>query len=288
MTFLSILIALLLERITPQLMEFRRFNWMRDYSQWLIDVLRIEKLNHWMGLSVLLIPIVVLIWMLNSMFDNALFGLFELAFNVAVIFLCIGPRDLNKQIEAYLDAIEVGDSQQRFDRAQSITPSKPAMELPVQVVQVCKSLFVAANTRIYSILFWFVLLGPVGAVLYRIIHQIFQLNLLEQSLDPLKQNCRFILGWMDWIPVHISLFSYMVSGRFEEGLQVFRQGSLGAVDVYEQNVEMLQSVGFQSVTTDGEVTSDNEAMDLVRKSRGIILRSLVVWLLVVLLLSAIS
>ena len=31
MTFLSILIALLIERILPQLVELRRFLWLRDY-----------------------------------------------------------------------------------------------------------------------------------------------------------------------------------------------------------------------------------------------------------------
>ena len=40
MTILSILIALLAERVLPQLVDFRRFDWLRNYSRWMIDVLQ--------------------------------------------------------------------------------------------------------------------------------------------------------------------------------------------------------------------------------------------------------
>lgn len=282
MTFLSILIALLLERITPQLVEYRQFRWLREYSQWLIEVLHIQRLGSWTGLGILLLPLLSIIWLLSAMFDNALFGLFELAFNIAVVFLCLGPKELDRQVDQYLDAIEVGDTQQRFNMAGRLTRETPAMELSNQVVQVCKALFVEANRRIYAILFWFILLGPVAVVLYRVLEQLLHQNVLERSLIAIKHNIRFILGWIDWLPARITLFTYMVSGSFEEGQQAFKRGSLGAVDTYEQNSELLQNVGYHSVSAHDEVLNDDQAMQRVRKSRGLILRSLVVWLLIVL------
>jgi hypothetical protein len=52
----------------------------------------------------------------------------------------------------------------------------------------------------------------------------------------------------------------------------------------EQNKELLQAVGYQSIASH-EVSDDSHAMDLIRKSRGLFLRSLVVWLLLVLFFS---
>ena len=283
MTFLSVLIALLLERMTPQLIELRRFDWLRDYSRWLTDVLHIERFGSWMGLSVLLLPLLVAAWILQSVFNNALFGLFELAFNILVIFFCLGPRELDHQVDQYLDAIDIGDSQQRFNAAAGLTRETPAMDLPSQVPQVCRSIFSEANSRVYAVLFWFAVFGPLAALLYRLLEQWLTQNFLDQAIASIRQPVRHVLGWMDWLPAHITLFAFMVSGSFEDGLQAFRRGNITAIDNYEQNNELLQNVGFQSILSH-DVVNDAQAVDLVRKSRGLVLRGLIVWLIIVLLL----
>jgi AmpE protein len=284
MTFLSILIALLLERITPQLVEYRKFQWLRDYGQWLVEVLHIEKLGSWMSFAILLSPLIVVMWILNGMFGHALFGLFELAFNVIVIFLCLGPRDLDKQIDHYLDAIDVGDEQQRFASASRLTVTTPSMDLPVQAVQVCKSLFIEANIRVYAVLFWFVVLGPVAAVVYRLIDQWYRNSYLPASLSAIQSEIGLLAGWIDWIPSRLTMFAYMLSGSFDAGLQAYRNMQHTAINAYQQNCEFLELVGFQSLSVN-DASTQNLAMEMVRKSRGLILRSLVVWLLLILFIS---
>lgn len=284
MTFLSILIALLLERMTPQLIELRQFQWLREYTQWMADVLQIGKMGSWMAFVVLIAPLLVIIWILNGMFENALFGLFELAFNIVVIFLCLGPHDLDRQVDEYLDAIEVGDDQQRYSCADRLVSGTPSMDLPKQSIQVCKSLFVEANIRIYAALFWFVLFGPVAMVVYRLLEQWLRNERLLASLTSLRPINLLLCGWLDWIPARLTVFAYMLSGSFEDGLQAFRKGSLSAINVYEQNGEILQAVGFDSLSGT-EASTQAEAMELVRKTRGLILRALVVWLLFALIIT---
>jgi AmpE protein len=284
MTFLSILIALLIERIAPQLVEYRRFQWLRDYGQWLVEVLHIEKLGSWMTFTILLAPLLMVMWILNGMFEHALFGLFELAFNVIVLFLCLGPRDLDKQIDHYLDAIDIGDEQQRFASASRLTTATPARELPAQTIQVCKSLFIEANIRVYAILFWFVVLGPVAAVVYRLLDQWYRNAYLPDSLSAIHSEIGMLAGWLDWIPTRLTMFAYMLSGSFDAGLQAYRSMQYTAINAYQQNCEFLQSVGFHSLSVD-DAGSQAQAMDMVKKSRGLILRALVVWLLLILFLS---
>jgi AmpE protein len=284
MTFLSILIALLIERIAPQLVEYRKFQWLRDYGQWLVEVLHIEKLGPWMSFTILLAPLFIVMWILNGMFEHALFGLFELAFNVVVVFLCLGPRDLDKQIDQYLDAIDVGNEQQRFASASRLTTDTPAMDLPAQVVQVCKSLFIEANIRVYAILFWFVLLGPVAAVVYRLLDQWYRNDYLPSSLSAIQADIGMLAGWLDWVPTRLTMFAFLVSGSFDAGLQAYRSVQHTAINTYQQNCEFLESVGFNSLSVN-DASSQSLAMDMVRRSRGLILRSLVVWLVLLLLIS---
>ncbi len=287
MIFLSILIALVLERTVPQLVDFRKFNWLNDYNRWMVDVLHVESMGTWLSLAVLLSPLIVISWIISAMFENALFGLFELAFNVAIIFVCIGPQLLDKQVDQYLDALEIGVNEQSNLKAEEITGNATGENLSTQVTQVCQSIFTEANTRIYAVLFWFTLLGPVAAILYRLLEQLLRRGYLPNSLSNLKQSIRYLVGWIDWLPAHLTYFAYMVTGSFEDGLQAFRQGSITAEDTYEQNQKTLQNVGSRSISL--QPAADTEmAQSMVRKARGLVLRALVVWLVFVLLIRLID
>ena len=284
MIFLSILIALVLERVFPQFVELRRFDWLREYSQWMQDVLHIERFAAWVSLGILLFPLILLVWVIGGLVENTFFGLFELAFNVAIIFFCIGPQQLDKQVEQYLDALDIGETQHRHQVASDLSLQPPSMDLPAQVVQVCKSLFVLANVRVFAVLFWFVVLGPVAAVVYRVLQQLQQQQVIDDALSAIKLVVRQLQGWVDWLPARISLFAYMISGNFDEALQAYRNGSPSAIDLYEENNELLQNVGFSAISSH-EAATETLAMALVRKTRGLYLRSLVVWLLILLPLS---
>ena len=287
MTFISILIALLLERITPQILVYRHFRWLRDYAQWLIDVLHIEKLGQWMSFAILLVPLVIILWIFNGLFEKALFGLFELAFHVAVILFCLGPRDLDKQVDQYLDSIEIGEQQQRMDSAGQLMTTAPEEDLPAQVLQVCKSLLVEANIRIYAVLFWFVILGPLGALIYRLLDQWYRNDYLPSALNRIRSTSGMLAGWLDWIPARLTLFAYMISGSFEAGLQAYRQSRFTAIDSYQQNCKLLETVGFHSLSVASASTAA-QAIEMVRKTRGLILRSLVVWLALIAFVSFVS
>ncbi len=230
-------------------------------------------------------PPMLVMWLLTGIFENAFFGLFELVFNIAVVFLCLGPRDLDKEVDAYLDAVEVGDTTQRSTLTGQLSGQAPAPELPEQTAQVCHSVLIEANSRIYAPLFWFALFGPLAIVLYRLLEQLRSPTLLPESLHALQTLGRVLLGWIDWLPARLTLFAYMVSGGFDEGLQALRRGAVSAVDLYEQNHELLMNVGYHAIGAPREIADGQQAMQAVRKARGLVLRALVAWLVLILLYS---
>jgi AmpE protein len=281
MPILSILIALLLERITPQLIELRRFAWLDDYARWMDDVLHISRLGSWSALAFLVLPPFLLVWLLASMFENALFGLFELAFNVFVIFACLGPRELDREIDDYIDAVEMGDEQRRHQAAGRLTLDEPARELGAQAMQVCQGLYVQANGRLFAVIFWFVVLGPVAAVLYRLLEQVLSRHVLRSAIAGMDSTAALLLGWIDWLPTRVTLFAFMLSGSFEDGFQAYREGNRDAIELRDQNHELLHRVGCRCIVSQ-DVQNADQAVTMIRRSRGLILRSLVVWLLMIL------
>ena len=59
MTILSILLALIVERVMPQTIELRRFDWLRGYNQWLDGVLHIGSLGAWGSFAIILLPLLI-------------------------------------------------------------------------------------------------------------------------------------------------------------------------------------------------------------------------------------
>lgn len=84
-----------------------------------------------------------------------------------------------------------------------------------------------SHRYVFAPLFWFVLLGPAGAVLYRLTH------LLNESwnkpmpaglgmADEFGQFARQAFAALDWLPVRITAAAFAVVGDFEDAVDCWR------------------------------------------------------------------
>jgi membrane protein required for beta-lactamase induction len=288
MTILSVLIALLLERIAPHLIELRRFDWLREYSHWSADMFKVSRLRPWSGMALLLLPLLLLVWLALALFENAVFGLFELAFAVAVVFFCIGPRDLESQITRYLEVLEDGDAEQHAQAASPLYSGEVSDDLVEQTEQVARGIMVEANIRVFALLFWFSVLGPLAAVAYRVLDLFLRQNVLDKDLSDWRPQIRIVLGVLDWIPSRLSAFAFMISGSFEDGLAAYRKTPTESIELYDQNNTVLEQVGWNSLSIEPHEDPLQLGAAQVRRARGLVWRALVVWLLIVLLISLVS
>jgi len=248
------------------------------------DVLSISRLPSWVALIVLMFPLILLVSFLQGIFANGLFGLFELAFNVVVLFLCLGPADTDQQIDEYLHTIDTGDQEKRFDAAAALCEKTPESDIRLQAEQVVSAIFIASHRRVFACLFWFVFLGPLGAVFYRLIEQNTWIKFRDDSAEQIKQKSLILLGYLEWIPTRISILAFMISGHFEGAFAGYRKATNDLVDIDETNQGILQ-LGGQGAIQFEAVETEAQATDQVRKSRGLVLRSLVVWLVISLVLT---
>jgi AmpE protein len=161
---IAVILALVLGHAAPQLAQLRRYEW---FGTWL-DALgaRLGTQGfHASRFGILLslgAPLLV-VGGLQALLAGHAYGLPGFVFALVVLFYCWGPRDLDLDVEA---VVEAPDAERRRVAAAALSgPDRAArMDGPALVEDV----FQGALERWFGVLFWFVLLGPFGAVMYRL------------------------------------------------------------------------------------------------------------------------
>ena len=156
MTLAAVVVALALGHLAQGLAEaVRRHGWFDDGLRWLDARLRDSPAwrGRW-GVAFALLPPLLVVALLQWSLDTLLYGAVALLFGVGVLFYCWGPRDLDLDVDAIVDAPDVAARNAAIARL-----SPDATDTPALVVAV----FHAARRRWFGVLFWFLVLGAFGA-----------------------------------------------------------------------------------------------------------------------------
>ncbi|OYY74591.1 MAG: hypothetical protein B7Y40_04425 [Gammaproteobacteria bacterium 28-57-27] len=298
MLLLAILLALFAERLAPQLAERRSLAWFDAY----FELIRTRaSVSGWVALLVLLAPWAVLAVLAQCLLYGALWGFLELAFGAVVLFFALRPGSLDPAVDAYVAAREKGEDGLARHQAEHILGGSAPESVEEEVRAVADALLLQANERWVAPIMWFVLLGPVGAVLYRLtVH-------IEARAEngALCAAARLLRAAMEWIPAYVLAAMYTLSGSFEEGLNAWRQRDQVSVDaahgealcradeLERGNRDVLLRVGRAALCTENyNVTTEiSEAGDIeadasiVRAARGLVLRAIIIIVAMVALLT---
>ena len=282
MSLLSVIFALIAESILTSLPEMRRFDFFHTYSRWLRDKLPTFSFqNGSVTLVAVLAGALFSVWLVSAMLANVL-GLFGFIFGIAVLIFTIGPRDLDSDVQNVITAIENED----YDAANiyaSELCGREVSEAPLQLVQTVKEeILLQANSRMLGVFFWFILLGPVGAVLFRAV------CLLKDNEDDsdFSDACRELYDILIWLPARICVLSYAVAGNFVDTMSYWN----GISDLWLRNSEEFivvsgigalryeQRIGAHEADEEPDVATIQQTLSLVK-------RAVIVWVVLLGLLT---
>ena len=220
MSLISILISLVVESYWDQIDKLRRYSWFDTYSQWMMEKLEGQPLyDSPVGVVLVLAPLVLAVWLVDAMLGGVL-SLFSFLFGIVVLLFCLGPRTLSRDVHNYLDAAEAGDQELAREYAVHIL-GRPADEQPKQLADcVKKAILVQANDRIIAVMFWFAILGPVGAVMFRAGSLLKDESVMVS--DKFSQSVNDLFWVMNWIPTRLSIVGYALAGNFIDTLSYWR------------------------------------------------------------------
>jgi len=277
---LVILIALGLLHVIPQLARWRGDGWFRRWVAQLADTSGSGRV-----LLALLLPIALcaLLWWLLGLL--LLGDLLQMLFSLAVLLYCFGPRDFEADMEAILKA---PDAASREAAAQVLADDGDTVSWNAAALGV--AIAYAALRRRFGALLWFVLLGPVGALLYRLTQTLGRDDTLR--LDPGSRTAaRYAANALDWPAAQLLTFTLAVVGHWEAVIGAWKRWHSQATATSWYSV----GPGFLGAAAQAEVMIDIEAGDgyaeehsdplveLVRL-RSALLRALLAWLSVVALI----
>ena len=277
MEFIIILIALAVEQYYKNTEHYRQFGWFSTYCDWMQ-----QKTDSLVGhfpsaigpvkLLILIVPVLLLVSFIASAFAN-LGSLFSFLFGILVLVYSLGPRDLNAQVDKYINSVSAGDNEGALLHANEFFSGhhyESEIEgSPSAIAGLMKGgILLAFNNRILAVLFWFLILGPIGALLYRLTtlllerfsggylgHAIEEDDVPESDFKRAIQRLYMILGW---IPARLCVIAFALAGSFSDTLLCWRC----ATDFFNNNNdELIVSSGLHALKM--EITADDDNSEQV-------------------------
>lgn len=228
MTLIALLAALLLNAYLPP-GGWRSARGVFRYAGWLRNRLMAARLwDGAAGLVALIGPLVLVLAAVQWLFDDVVFGLGSLVLGVLALAFAFGGGDtLEAEVSAFTMAWRRGDqagSDSALGALAGAAIEPMAMEAQPQAAT--EHLFCRARTRLFAPIFWFALLGPVGAVGYR-------LSVLARAFGESHDNagpdyCQAAsrwLSWLDYAPDRLMALALALAGHFNAAWQAWEQTS---------------------------------------------------------------
>ncbi|QSX74760.1 cobalamin biosynthesis protein [Lysobacter arenosi] len=228
-TLIAVVVALVLGHLAQSLAaSVRDYSWYRNWLRWL-DA-RLSTNDFWRGrwgLVIALVPPLLAVGLFQLALHEPLWGLAGLAFAIAVLFYAWGPRDLDLDVEAIAGA---GDPVSRRAAASRLWP-EGEMPATLDGASLIEAVFRNAQQRWFGVLFWFLLLGPVGALLYRFTVLAAQGEASAELPVETRLGARKLLALLDWPVAQLMTLSLALVGNFDTVLGAWREAGGASFDL---------------------------------------------------------
>ncbi len=218
LALIAVVLALVLGHVAPGLGSVRRYGWFIGWLRWLGRVFAGQGV--WRGRFGLLLAVglpVLAIGALQWLLGDRWYGLPMFVFALLALIYTWGPRDLELDVEAVVDA---RDPAARRAAAAALFPEggEPVIEGPTLV----EAVFRCALWRWFGVLFWFLLLGPAGALLYRLVSLAAQ-GSAQKVLPPAQgEAAREAIALLNWPVAHLMTFGLALAANFDGVLAAWR------------------------------------------------------------------
>jgi len=295
MNLLALLLGLALERLLTSLLHLREPRWFDRYFDW--------GLRHFGGGSGAAVLLTLLFWLLPvvpvalvaAAFGEHLLGLPYLAFATLVLIFSLGPRDLVAEVEDYCDAVERGDPQEAVARATALLEDDASRRSGPVREALAEAVLAQSNNRIFGVIFWFMVLGPSGAWLYRVSDLLRRRAVFESRRQELSQanehayvrTAQSVHRWLSWLPARVTALFFPLAGSFDDAITGWRAYFGRATEqFFDANDQILVYVGRGALRlAETAASGTSTEVEAVRAALRLVQRTLVVWLV---LLSALT
>ncbi len=279
MTLISILLGLALEYTLGALDHIRNRDWFDQYMGWLET--RCSGHALWEGpagvLLTLVLPLSLLLLIAHSLAGVSLVLTYMMAIMVFVYSL---GSDFNGLINGYVQALEQGNEAavQRIEAQlgfEELSDDKEQREKTA-----IEAVLLSAHEHIFGVIFWFITLGMLGALLYCLVLR------LEDKFEDIHggyadavRNLHCLLMWPS---ARLQALGFALGASLVDALEGWRsvEGDTLAVSKEVIATSGLWALQYRS-KPDSELNDDlGSYINWVKEAQSLANRSLIVWLTV--------
>ena len=291
MKLLALLIGLAVERLATQLFHLRQLRWLDNAIDF--GFRQAERLSTWPAMIPVVVIAVLLVLPIGVVrfgLGDTLFGFPYLVLAIFVLFFSLGPKDIGEDVDEYCKAIENDDADRIEATSKALIEGDVPADAARRVVMVEEAVCIQANNRLFAVVFWFILLGPVGAWAYRVTDLIRRravFNALREDQpggDTLVEATERVHGWLAWIPARLTAVGYAMAGSFDGALSAWRAADREMPETqHELSERLLARVGTGALAI-ADIEGESDADRGVRgatAANGLVYRQLFIWAAVI-------
>jgi AmpE protein len=293
MSLIALLVGLLVERLATQLFHLRQLRWLDRVIDAGFGVA--GRVANWPAMIpvvllavVLVLPVLLVILSLGDTF----YGFPYMILAVVVLFFSLGPKDIGEEVSEYCAAIE-DDNDDRIQITAKALLEKDVPSDPMECVQqVEAAVFVQANNQLFAVIFWFVLLGPLGplgAWTYRVTdlirrRAVFNAARGEEGMQSIAAAAGLLHGALAWVPARLTLLGYALSGHFDSAISAWRGYDSGDAElpgVNNENLLALVGVAAMAITRGEDESVHDRGVRGATAATALVFRLLLIWAFVI-------
>jgi adenosylcobinamide-phosphate synthase len=218
------LLAIALDRYMPEPLRIDATGWCRRWADAVAQ--RSSGASRPQGLvalALVVIPPVLLVLLIRFVMGE-LAWILRFAFDVIVLSWTLDLYRLLDRAEAAADALKAGDVPVANENLRLLSGADAPAVSEVGIARATvEAVLMQGYAAVVAPLFWFVLLGPVFAVLQRLATLLDERSrLAEEDTSELAWATGRLNEIIGWLPTRITAFSYAAMGSFEDALRCWR------------------------------------------------------------------
>ena len=251
MNFIAFLVGLGIERLMSARLRIREPAWLLGYVRAALKgIARYPATSMLVAVVAALAPGLVATSLL-ALPPVAAHPVLRVLIASVVLFFSLGPRDLKQEVNEYRAALADGDAARAAALAAEILGHDAGQRRGPPLGSVAAAVFVQANNRLFGVLFWFALAGPLGALTFRVT-DLLRREAIVRAERPdatpeavrVGERCQRLHGVIAFVPARLLALSYGIAGSFEESFTGWR-GYLAAESdhFFDANDRLLLHAG---------------------------------------------
>jgi len=300
MSFFSLIAMMLLEHFRPLEQRLQIYVYFARYGNFLERHFNAGRYRYGVLAWCLgILPPVLVVGILYFLLYRVNF-LLGMLFNIGVLYLTLGCSQFTQNAGKVAQALRTDDlASARNLVAEWDGHSVAEFKANALARVAMEKLLICAHRQYFGVFFWFVLLGPAGAVLYRLAHILSQkwgvLDHHEYGRFGMFPDSAFMV--LDWVPLRLTAVSFAVVGNFEDAIRCWQEQALHWTNK-AQGIVLASAAGAlgvrlgQALEVDGELKyrpdlgMEEEAdADYLDSAVSLIWRAIALWLGLLLLLT---